>query len=741
MSSEQARELRQQGIAAAKAGQKDHARQLLQQAIRLEPDSEAAWLWLASVARDQRERVFCLQKILEINPHNETALRALEGIMPASPFSMAAPTPTASAPAAPRRAAETQAAAQTAPYVPSQLAREADMMNQPPGVPLPSSEAVAEAQKQAEALLRGYLMPIPNDTKWTHKTRRRAGEGDVVVLRLYVAAAVVGFMIVLGIVGTIIVLSNDDLRSIVIAPTSTATNTPTVTPTATPGYTPTPSVTPRISPTPTATVPPSVPTANPYVPPAATDIYPPVLEKGVEDSISAINQGAVSIALPTLRAERNLTENRFNPNPYYYEALAHVAAGDTEAALDIMDEAESRLPEAPNDNFKPLVDTGFAHIYWQMAQDAIAAGRNTEAADYLDQVQERAEAAIEGDPRLADPYVLLARRFAHDGDYDDAIDILDQGLAVGSLTNNVVLIVEKGSVYLRQRDYDLADYQAFLALYIDPTAEAAYQLRIQSALADRNPGQAVLYAQDYLHYYPGSITAYRLLGDARIAEGNTDLALIAYSQALTGRLTPEAADTLVARGTIYMQQGRYNLAREDFTEALDLTDDPQVQALRMQAAFYDGRYQTVLDDAEALDGLNLPQQAALDLLQAQAMVLEAEDSGDATAFQTALNRLSTLQQSDRVTGEMLPSLAEFTARAYLGLGNEAAALQSINTALALEETGSRHFVRARILEAQGEDEQAAREYEWVLAWSQVYPFPFRGEAAEAHARLTGDSAS
>ena len=78
MSSEQAKELRRQGIAAAKAGQKDQARQLLQQSLRLDPGSEAAWLWLVSVSRDQRERLFCLNKLLEINPNNEMALQSLQ---------------------------------------------------------------------------------------------------------------------------------------------------------------------------------------------------------------------------------------------------------------------------------------------------------------------------------------------------------------------------------------------------------------------------------------------------------------------------------------------------------------------------------------------------------------------------------------------------------------------------------------------------------------------------------------
>lgn len=719
MAAELARELRQQGIAAAKAGQKDQARHLLQQSIRLEPNSEAAWLWLASVARDQRERVFCLQKILEINPNNETALRALDGIAPAaqsSPFVNA-----------PQQASVPQ---------PSAVAREADMMNQEPGVPLPSAEAVAEAQRQADIFLRQYAQPLPGDIKWTHKTRRRAGEGDVVVLRLYMAAAVVGVLIVLGIVGTIVVLSNDDLRSIVIAPTRTPTHTPTVTPTATPGFTPTPSVTPRVSPSPTATIEPDIPTANPHQPPEVTPIYPPVLEKPVQDAVSALNQGQFALALPTLRAERELTENRFNPNPYYYEALAQLAAGDADAALDILDEAESRLDEAPNENYQPLIDTGFAHVYWQFAQDAFADGNNTTAADYLTEMQERAEAAVEGDPRLIDPYILLARRLALYEDYGEAINVLDQALEIDQNQTNVKLIVEKGAIYFEQGEYDLADSEAFLALYIDPTTESAHQLRIRTALRQNLPGRAVLLAQDYLHYFPGSSTAYKMLGDARMAEGNVDEALIAYSQGLTGDLSVESVPALLARADIYMQQGRYSLAQDDLDDAFAISDDPQIQAVRMQAAYAAGRYQIALDDARELNGGGAIPQTEIDLLRARALVDGAEE-GDNAALQQALGLLTALPSSESITSEMLATVYEYTARAYLALGNQAAALQAIDTALAAEETGNRRYIRARILEAQGEDEDAISEYEWVLAWSQVYPFPFRGDAEAALEALRG----
>ncbi|RMG77384.1 MAG: hypothetical protein D6711_01705, partial [Chloroflexi bacterium] len=80
MSDERARELEERGIAAAKAGRKDEARALLQHSLRINSNNDNAWLWLASVARDKRERLLCLQKVLELNPQNEMGLRAVRAM-------------------------------------------------------------------------------------------------------------------------------------------------------------------------------------------------------------------------------------------------------------------------------------------------------------------------------------------------------------------------------------------------------------------------------------------------------------------------------------------------------------------------------------------------------------------------------------------------------------------------------------------------------------------------------------
>jgi ketosteroid isomerase-like protein len=99
-------ELLTQGIAAAKAGRRAEARELLMQALKLDRDSELAWLWLSGVVDTVAERRTCLQEVLAISPANAMARRGLEHLQaveppPVSPVPAATPTlPAVPAPVA-----------------------------------------------------------------------------------------------------------------------------------------------------------------------------------------------------------------------------------------------------------------------------------------------------------------------------------------------------------------------------------------------------------------------------------------------------------------------------------------------------------------------------------------------------------------------------------------------------------------------------------------------------------------
>ncbi len=710
-----ARELRQQGIRLAKAGQKDQARDLLQQSIRLDPNNEAAWLWLASVARDNRERLFCLQKLLEINPQNETARKALDAANQSQP--------SQPAPAAVRRV-------ETSPF--TQPSRQSpDIMSQSPGVPVPMPDKIADAQKQADALVRSYLAPAPANIKWVRKTRRRAGEGDIIVFRMYVAGAVLGVLFVLFLVGVVLVQTNDDVRGIVLGPSLTPTPSPTITPTNTPGLTPTPSATPRLTATPSATPPPNLLAASPPAFPRVTAVYPQILERAVFDAAMLLEQGSVAQAMPTLERERERSfDTRLNPSSYYYQALGFLAQSRVGDALDTLDEAYGRMGESPGDTWiRPFLDSGYAQAYWAQAQQARANGNPTLEGEALTQMNDFAQAAITSDRRLVPPYLVLAQASAQGGRYGDALEVLNQGLNVPELASNTELIMAKANVYFTQRNYDQALYQAFLALYIDPSTEAAYEMKARIALVRNRPGDAVLAAQDYLFYFPGSTAAFRMLGDARVTEGNDDLALLAYSQGLVTNGTDANAQAMLeGRAAIYSRQRRYDLALADYNRLYEITDEARIQLLRMQAALELGDYELALADAEALAGNESVNQGIVSLVRGTALV-ERSESDDGSANQQAASFL-TQAVAGAPSAALRASAYEYLARAQLNLGQEDAAFDSISAALNGGETGSRHFWRGRIHEARGEETSAQRDYEWVLAWSEIFPYPFRIDAED-----------
>ncbi len=67
-----------QGIAALKAGQKAQACELLKQSVQQDERNEKAWLWLSGAVDTSEERLFCMAKILSINPNSSVAKYGLQ---------------------------------------------------------------------------------------------------------------------------------------------------------------------------------------------------------------------------------------------------------------------------------------------------------------------------------------------------------------------------------------------------------------------------------------------------------------------------------------------------------------------------------------------------------------------------------------------------------------------------------------------------------------------------------------
>lgn len=67
------REMLQEGIKAAQAGNRAEARHLLLKVTEVEPLNESAWLWLASISEYPEELLVFLKNVLDVNPDNQRA--------------------------------------------------------------------------------------------------------------------------------------------------------------------------------------------------------------------------------------------------------------------------------------------------------------------------------------------------------------------------------------------------------------------------------------------------------------------------------------------------------------------------------------------------------------------------------------------------------------------------------------------------------------------------------------------
>jgi hypothetical protein len=67
-------------IDAIRSGDTETGKRLLSEVIRNDPRNEAAWLWMSSVVDTDEQRRACLERVLVINPQNQTARRGLEAL-------------------------------------------------------------------------------------------------------------------------------------------------------------------------------------------------------------------------------------------------------------------------------------------------------------------------------------------------------------------------------------------------------------------------------------------------------------------------------------------------------------------------------------------------------------------------------------------------------------------------------------------------------------------------------------
>jgi tetratricopeptide (TPR) repeat protein len=742
MSQDQAKQFLMQGIEAAKGGQKDQARQLFQNTLRLDPQNETAWLWMSSVARDNRERLFCLQNLLQINPQNEMALKAVQamGVNPQELIQQQEHATTS----------QTSAAAVSIPGL--------------------GGDHLNAAIQAADLFVRNYRA-IPVDTseaEWGLKDRLRYGEAAAIRQRtiryaLFGAGIVAAFVVLF--VALVLLLSGGGAAVLESRkPTPTLTFTPTNTATATPGVTNTPSPVPA-NPQPTFAPPEGLQRGDIFGG-TPTPIFPPVdsgLGQEFANAVALYSIGQYEEAVSVYERERESALDilgECKPDTYYYHILGLAEDGGRQN----LDDAEFLYEDALRRGCdqEPLIFTAACVVEYLQGLET------GDTEDFIN-AEGWCNAALEaaGNNR---PIVLAsttrARLHLLNENYVSAASVLD--IALRSWPADLNLLLVRARVELERGDLQQALRFIQQALYVDPVSEQALRLRVTAFLEiaaqteNRQQqvqlyGTAVTWTQEYLIFYPGEPIGYLMLAQARLGEGNDDLAEIALSRIIAAEnIIPENRQEAVQeahtlRAELYQRQARLGDALNDIEDLLETRPD-DLALIEQQAnlSFQLGRWAlaqegitTVLEavaaDEEAEPRIDLEMRQLLLTTQICEFTIDVDCDYEGALEILDDNFVFDLDDDDALLARSLRAKARYHVTLDTDEGDLSQfqrqtayqqALDDIETVLDTNETALDQYYRGLILEQLNNPEEALLAYEWVEYWSQFYDYPFIEEVED-----------
>jgi tetratricopeptide (TPR) repeat protein len=391
---------------------------------------------------------------------------------------------------------------------------------------------------------------------------------------------------------------------------------------------------------------------------------------------------------------------------YWLQAEALYRMGDLDRAAEILEAGEDI-----DANFAPI-QSALGRVYFEQGA--------------LERAEQSSQRAKTQDRIMLEPYLTLARLYLAQGDPEAALAELEEAKSQerGNYQYNVQVLAMEARIHIEQGDAEQAVALANLALYIDPTSEEANVVRGAGLLELGLVQSAMLGLEDYLFtIYPSSAEAWALLARAYELEERPNDALQAYQRALL--LSDNVTVALKNRANYYYERGFYQLAHDDLNPVIEeFPEDLEARQLHARTAFELGLYEDALAD---LDVVREEEQDNLDLdiFYLQLLGLTARYDEAIELANTLLNRVNDGPQR----GDVL----EVRALSTYSLDRIPEAEADIKAALLQEDTATRHYYLALILEAKGETNKAILQYEWVTFWDSVYGFQF---GDEAQARLT-----
>lgn len=553
-------DLFQQALEAARSGRAPLARELLARLIRGDPKNPEYWIWMSSVAADRKEKVFCLEQALSLDPENELIKRGLVILGSRSP----------------------------------------DLATQPQG----PSRIVARA-------------PIPLSAQRKNPERRWAQGRSRVNLGI-------GAISLVLVIALILILGSVALgwaQRVSMGP-PTATRLPTVSLTPSPAFSPTARIetTPSAS-TPLAeslgvsTTPTSLYPATPHPILGAYSLAMQAYQDGEWDKAESYFRQALEVdpsspdihywmgeayrrsQRPTEALSEFATAVNLGPGfapSYLGVAYLDLAAGKPNDALDQADRAielDPNFVEAYLLRADLLGRKGDSQGAFENLQSAVqVAPQNALALALLSGVevtQGNLDAAWRDatrsqalDPTELESYLALGRAYLAMGLPKEAMSQLQVYTVYES--DDAAGWTDLGDVYLASKEFGSADDAFAAALRLDSHIADAWIGRSEALGMEGRFGEGTAVAAQAAALFPNSTAVLAQYGRALISAGDGEEAVSVLTRAMGQGLGPEELGTLLSlRAEAYKLLGEARLAQGDWNELVGLNGAPE--SLRLDA--------------------------------------------------------------------------------------------------------------------------------------------------------------
>jgi tetratricopeptide (TPR) repeat protein len=527
-----------EAIAAVRLGDRRHARELLSRLLRADSQNVENWVWMSAVVDSPRERVYCLESALKIDPTNRAALRGLVLFGARSPSS----SDLSQALKLPRRE-----------IAPTEIK------------PTPEEKPIVQsAQKK------------PAASPFKPKRRRSFIQVFGIVLLSGLAIAAVG--------GVVYILEPMfaprflGMASTLPPPSPTATDSPLP---GTPTATPIPAATRIIrTPIPTDSVgtPLALLVAETRTPTPIAGFTPHPSNESYTAGVKAIEDGDYEQAIFFL--DQALNYDPELAEALYFKAEAHRLSGNVAEAINFYDEAVQ-------------LDLDYAAVY--LGRGRVLLGRNLEEI-----AEQDFDRAIGSDPLFVEAYEELAAFYEQKTFWQRMETVIEQALSIGARSPQMQIYLSNAQLILNK--YENALGSALEGSADDPTllegylaVGNAYVAMGIETLDNSYLPRAIWPLQTYTAYRSDDPVGWAALGRALLGAGQQEEALQALNIAI--ELNDRNAPAYLARGILHTERGMYEAAIEDLNAAQRFAPATfDLWLATANALYHNGQYSDALTD-------------------------------------------------------------------------------------------------------------------------------------------------